>query len=103
MDDVIAEKRLSILYPDGTPVPVILRLGVPRAIRPDEAACAVQAEGLRIWQGPKLLYGADTFQALLIAIRFLQKLLALEVERGAILREPEGTEPLGVPELFVLD
>ena len=103
MDDIVAEKRLRVRYPDGIVVPVCLRVGVPKPTRSDEAGCPVQAEGLRIWEGPKMMFGADTFQALLIAIRFVQKLLAMEVTRGAQLLHADEETPMTVEELFVLD
>ncbi|WP_020470725.1 hypothetical protein [Zavarzinella formosa] len=103
MDDVIAEQRLRVRYPDGELAPVVLRIGVPKPHPAGDHICSVQAEGLRIWQGPKALYGVGTFHALMIGIRFLQKVLAIEVERGAVLYDEESDERVDIADLFVLD
>lgn len=103
MDDIVAEKRLRVRYADGAVVPVCLRLGIPKATGTNEAGCPVQAEGLRIWQGPKMMFGADTFQALMIATRFLHKVLAMEISRGAELLHAEDDGELSIEDLFMLD
>src|SRR5438876_681954 len=55
--DVIAEHRLEAHYPDGVVVSVCLRVGRPKPHSNGDYVCPVQAEGLRLWQGPKEFWG----------------------------------------------
>lgn len=102
--DVIAEHPIDVLYPDGSMCQVHLRIGRPRP-HPGgggDWGCVVQAEGLRLWEGPSELFGEGSLQALMIGARFLQQMLSTEVARGAVLRWHDGTEVLHVDDLFVL-
>jgi hypothetical protein len=98
--DVIAEERLVATFLDGSPVPVVLRIGRPYAHSECDFACPVQAEGLRIWQGPKEFFGVSNWQSLMLALRFLRSMLATEVERGAVFHSEGGEDPIRVEELF---
>jgi hypothetical protein len=100
--DVIAERRLTVLYPDGELVPVCLRIGRPKPHQKGNYVCAVQAEGLRLWQGPKEFFGVDSFQALTIGVRLLYEILSAEVERGAVLHWEGGKEAISLSDLFSL-
>ena len=102
--DVIAEHRVDVLYPDGEIRPVHLRIGRPRP-HPEgrgDWGCVVQAEGLRLWEGPAELFGEGSLHALMIGAGFLHRMLCSEVERGAVPRWPGGTAVLCVDDLFVL-
>jgi hypothetical protein len=102
--DVIAEHRLDVLYPDGEMVPVHVRIGRPRP-HPEgkgDWGCVVQAEGLRIWDGPSELFGEGSLHALMIAASFLHRMLSAEVERGAVPHWQGGAEALDIDGLFVL-
>ncbi|WP_088253112.1 hypothetical protein [Fimbriiglobus ruber] len=98
----IAEHRIDFLYPDGEMVPVRIRLGCPFVHPKGGWTCAVQAEGLRIWQGPSELFGEGSFHALVIGVRFLHRMLVAEIERGAVPHWEGGVEALEIDELFVL-
>ncbi len=100
--DVVAEHRLVVLYPDGELVPVYLRVGRPRPHPKGDHVCLVQAEGLRLWEGPTEFGGVDSFHALMIGLRFLYNMLSTEVERGAILHWEGAEEAHELSDLFVL-
>jgi hypothetical protein len=97
--DWIAETPLRCLYPDGTSVAVTLRVGRPKPHK-FGWACAVAAEGLRVWEGPNEIIGIDSWHALMLALRFLQEMLNREVDRGAVLYWPEETSAKTVQEMF---
>jgi hypothetical protein len=100
--DVIAERRLVALFPDGGPVPVCLRVGRPAPHPKGDSVCPVQAEGLRLWEGPGEVFGVDSWQALTLGLRFLQSMLAAETERGAVFHWEGGERAVSVEELFAL-
>jgi hypothetical protein len=100
--DVIAEQRLLVVFPDGETKPVILRIGRPFPHPKMDHVCPVQAEGLRLWQGPTEFVGVGTWHALMLAIRFLREMLTAEVERGAVFHSEGGEYAISIDELFVL-
>lgn len=99
--DVIAELRLLVLYPDGAAVPVNMRVGRPVARTEGDWVCPVEAEGLRMWQGPDEIYGIGAWHALMMGQRFLREILTSEVRQGAVLHGEDGQESVSVEELFV--
>ena len=101
--DVVAEHRLVATFPDGALAPVVLRVGRPYAHPKGDHACAVQAEGLRLWQGPSDIFGVGTWHALMLGLRFLQSMLAAEAERGAVFHWEGSEHAVSVEELFVLN
>ncbi|MEI7688351.1 MAG: hypothetical protein WCL32_25370 [Planctomycetota bacterium] len=100
--DVIAEHHLVATYSDGASGPVTLRVGRPFAHPLGDHACSVQAEGLRLWEGPKEIFGVGTWQALVLGLRLLRSILSAEAERGTVFRWESGEDAVSVDELFVL-
>ncbi len=100
--DFIAEEQLDVLYPDGELVPVELRIGTPQR-REDRNGwgCVAQAEGLRAEGRPREMYGLSSLQSLMIACCFLYRMLLIEVEQGAILRERDRPEEFSLDTLFI--
>jgi hypothetical protein len=90
------------LFPNIGPVPVCIRVGRPVPHPKGAWACPVQAEELRLWQGPSEICGEDSWQAPTLGLRFLQLMLAQEVERGAVLHWEDGEHAISIEELFVL-
>ena len=80
--DVIAERRLIATFPDGGPIPVVLRVGRPYPHPKGDYACPVQAEGLRLCEGPNDIFGVGSWHALMLGLRFLRSMLASEAKRG---------------------
>jgi hypothetical protein len=100
--DVIAEHRLVATFPDSEPAPVVLRVGRPYPHPKGDHACPVQAEGLRLWQGPSEIRGVGTWHALMLGLRFLRSILAAEIDRGAVFHWEDGEHVVGIEELFAL-
>jgi hypothetical protein len=100
--DVVAERRLLALFPDGASVPVCLRVGRPRPHPLGDWVCPVQAEGLRIWEGPSEFFGVGSWQALMIGLRFLREMLAAEMDKGAVFHWEDGEHAISLEELFSL-
>ena len=99
--EVIAEHKLLVLYPDGAAIPVCLRVGPLIPHPKGDWVCWVQAEGLRLWQGPTSLFGDGSWHALMVGLRFLQEMLAGEVRQGAVLHWENGEYPTSLEEVFV--
>ena len=100
--DVIAERQLVAVFPDSGPASVHLRIGRPAPHPKGGWVCPVQAEGLQLWQGSSSIAGEDSWQALLLALRFVQAMLSAEAERGVVFHWEDGEYPLSVEELFSL-
>jgi hypothetical protein len=100
--DVIAERRLVALFPDTGPVPISLRVGRPVPHPQGDWVCPVQAEGLRLWQGPSEIFGAGSWHALMLGLRFLRSMLVAEADRGAVFHWEGAEEAISVETLFVL-
>jgi hypothetical protein len=100
--DVIAEHLLVATFPDGGPVLVVIRVGRPFAHPNGDFACPVQADGLRLWQGPSEIFGVGSWHALMLGLRFVRSMLAAEVERGTVLHWENHEYAVAVEDLFVL-
>jgi hypothetical protein len=71
MGITIAETTFLLREPSGKTRPVHIRLGCPYQISEDEAACPVALDGL--YEKPCDIHGADTFQALALALGFVRR------------------------------
>ena len=100
--EVIAERKLFALFPNGKTANVYLCVGRPAAHPNGDWVCPVHAEGLRLWQGPTNLFGVGSWHALMIGLRFLHKILSAEVQQGAVFHYEGGKQPIEVDELFML-
>lgn len=97
--ETIIERQLECLLPDGSCRMIQLRIGRPYPDPKGDWSCPVAVDG---WHGEfRPIHGIDSWQALLLALRFLEGLLAAEVERGLVLHWPPGEgQAIGIPELF---
>lgn len=100
--DVFAEHRLVATFPDCGPVPVCLRIGRPTPHPRGDYVCPVQAEGLRLWQGPSDIFGVSSWQALMLGLCFIRSMITAEVARGAVIYWEGGEHAISVEELFAL-
>lgn len=100
--DVAAEQRIDVLYADGGMATACIRVGLPRPHPRGDFACPVTIEGLRGREGTSELFGVSSLQALVLGLRFLHRLLAIEVGRGSILRWEGGEEVLDPDLLFAV-
>lgn len=92
LGEIVAERRIEGVAPDGSPVEVVIRFGAPR---PDPLSgngdwqCPHQIVGLGD-EGVQAAYGVDSLQALLLSVYAVRIKLA---ESGSTL------DWLGMPEL----
>src|SRR5690349_23988522 len=100
--DVIAEHEVLALFPDGEAAKVVLRIGRPVPHPESDWVCPVQAEGLRLWQGPTEIMGVGFWHALMCGQMFLREMLAAEAKQGAVFHWEGGEHPISIEELFVL-
>jgi hypothetical protein len=100
--DLIAELRLTATFADGLSAPVVVCVGRPYAHPKGDHACPVEGKGLRLWTGPTDIFGVGEWHALMVGLRFLRSMLAVEAERGAVFRREDDDQSVSVEELFVL-
>ena|SRR5579871_4772773 len=100
--DVIAERRLEALYPDIGLTSIHLRIGRPVPRDERDWSCPVQVEGLRLWHGFGEFAGVDSWQALLLALGFVQAILSAEAERGVVFHWESSEDAISIEELFSL-
>ncbi len=75
LDDVIAERRLSLISDTGEVREIVVRIGKPgRSPDHDDYACECQIAGLGEYS-LKRIYGLDAFQSLQLALRFISILV----------------------------
>jgi hypothetical protein len=97
--EAIAECEIECVFPDGSRRIVHLRIGRPFPAPDMDWGCRVAASGLHEIPGP--LYGVDSWQALLLAQRFLEAIMQGAVDDGVTLHWPPGdSRSLTVRELF---
>lgn len=93
MKEVIAETNVVMTGPDENAKTVHIRIGRPYAISAEEAACPVSMDG---FLGDLAdIRGLDTFQALVLAVRFVKRLLAELEARGFQFDNQGGQRFLG--------
>jgi len=100
--EVIAEQRLFALFQDGEKASVRLCVGRPVTRSNGSWICPVDAEGLRLWEGPTEFLGAGSWHALMLGLRFLREILSAEIKQGAVFHFEGGKKHVSVEELFVL-
>lgn len=95
--ETIAHRTLSAVDPDGSTFDLTIRIGAPQP-RGGEAACMVSVS--RLFEEPRLIYGVDGWQALTLALRFIQQLLEGHLERGGRLHAHGTTDPVDLASLM---
>ncbi len=98
--DVIAERRLEAVSPDIGQATIHLRIGRPVPDAEGDWVCWVQADGLCLLHGPTKIVGVDSWQALILALRFLQEMLLAEAERGVMFYWEDGECAITIADLF---
>jgi hypothetical protein len=81
----IATLDLLAVHADGTRTPVALRIGAPEQVAAGEWRCAIRLDGLHDHLRP--MHGADSVQALCLALRLAATLLRDFVARGGRLQD----------------
>lgn len=95
----IAQREVEIVFADGRREVIRLRIGHPYQSHEIDWCCRVSAIGIYVPPGP--IFGVDSWQALLLAQRYLESLVQREVDDGATLHWPPGDDrAMSVAELF---
>jgi hypothetical protein len=90
MIDPVASRRLICVRPSGESLILTMTVGKPHSHSGD-ARCPVSLDPLYSQLGD--IVGADSWQALQLAIRLVEQLLKAEVEKGSRLYWPkDGTD-----------
>ena len=91
MSQWIAEAHVILVRPDGRRTPGRIAVGLP-VVREQDCACEVVIDGL---EPPRNIYGHDTLQALLLALRFIGMRLDDVCARGLRIELDGGDGPPG--------
>ena len=99
--DLIAQRAVVWVKPDGKRIPVTLLIGKPYRASDVDWACPVAADGLYAKLAD--IHGIDSFQALVLAQRLLRQLMNGAVEDGGSFRNVEDDSVIDVSILFASD
>lgn len=95
--DVIAEREVTCIFPDGRCETIHLQIGRPQPAPDQDWTCTAAAEELL----PEIrVYGVDSWQALTLAIGLMENVLAEEVRKGAVLHWPDDGTAVQMTDLF---
>jgi len=94
----IAKRIIFAIDKDGREFEIRAALGLPYETESGDWACPVALEGLH--GGLPDMYGVDSWQSLVIAIKTIHTTLSYFVEDGGKLYWDKGGEELSVAELF---
>ena len=97
MKEIIAERDLVGIDPDGSRFKIMIKIGKPYA-EGDEWVCSIGAIGLH----PELrqVRANDSFQALMRGRRLLQQILEFFIDDGGRILSPEDHAPVSLDTLF---
>ena len=100
MSNSVATRELIAVSMDGERFKVLLSVGAPQPGPHDSWICTTSTEGLP--HQPIVTHGADSLQALLLAIQTIRGQLEHFVKGGGKLYLPgdEGDGPMSVSEVF---
>jgi hypothetical protein len=93
----IAERTIFAVDKDGREFEIPAAVGVPYESVSGSWACPVGLEGLRNLPD---MYGADSWQALIIAVKAIHNMLSFFIEEGGKLYWEKDGEQLTIDELF---
>ena len=96
--EIIAERDLIGINPDGSRFTIMLKIGKPYTIDNSEWACPVGAIGL--YKRLRDIQGSDSFQALMRAIEFLRQLLEYFIDDGGSLLSVDDETPVEISDIF---
>lgn len=99
MNDYLAERSMRGVSPDGTIIPIEIRIGQPEEVSPETWTVAIDIEGLEY--GMKTALGVDPWQALTVAFAVTEQAVRYFLESGGKLCEGENQEAeMPVEDLF---
>jgi hypothetical protein len=99
MEEIIAERDLIGINPDGSRFKIMLKLGKPYTVADGEWVCAVGAIGL--YTRLREIRGGDSLQTLLQAVKFLRRLVEYFIDDGGSLLSPDDERPVKISDIFI--
>lgn len=97
MKDIIAEKDLIGVNPDGSRFKIMLKIGRPQ-VNGDQWVCSIGAMGLH--PDMREVRANDSFQALMRGCRLLQQILEFFLDDGGRILSTEDQTPLSLEAIF---
>ncbi len=98
MQEIIAERDLIGIKPDGSKFKIMLKIGKPYTVDGVTWTCSVGAIGL--YKRLREISGIDSFQALMQAIKFLKQLIEYFIDDGGNLLSPDDETPVEISDIF---
>ena len=90
----IAEQHVIFVHPGGHRRPVRIAVGAPEVVSPIEGRCLVVLDGMQ----PEVpILGASPLQALMAAVRYLEKWLGEFITSGGRVLDETGSDDLYGP------
>jgi hypothetical protein len=99
MEEIIAERDLIGINPDGSRFKIMLKIGRPHTVDGGNWACSVGAIGL--YKKLREIRGGDSLEALMKAIKFLQQLIEYFIDDGGILLSAVDETPVNISDIFI--
>ena len=97
---VVASRKLKAVDANGKAFDLQIVIGLPFEVSPDEWACPVSLEGLFKHRGS--VFGVDSLQALLLAIKFVKDLLQDFDQKGGKFYWFDNGGPVSLDDLLHL-
>jgi hypothetical protein len=98
MNNLLASRTILAVKPNGKRFTVVLAIGQPYEVTPEEWAIPVSMSGLHSRLGD--IHGIDAWQVIQLAYEFIVQLIGHVVEEGGRLYWPETEEPIELDELL---
>ncbi len=99
MEEIIAEKDLIGVNPDGSRFKIMLKIGKPYIVAGGEWGCSAGAIGL--YTRLREIRGGDSLQTLMQAVKFLRRLIEYFIDDGGSLLSPDNETPIKISDIFI--
>lgn len=99
-DRIVASRKLKAVDANGKASDLEIVIGLPFEVSQDEWACPVSLEGLFKHRGS--VFGVDSLQALMLAIKFVKDLLEDFYEKGGKICWFDDGKPVSLEDLLHL-
>lgn len=99
MEEIIAERDLIGINPDGSRFKIMLKIGKPYTVAGGDWACSAGAIGL--YTRLREIRGGDSLQALMQAVNFLRRLIEYFIDDGGSLLSPDDEKPIKISDIFI--
>ncbi|UCF88767.1 MAG: hypothetical protein JSV70_00470 [bacterium] len=98
--NIVASRKVKAVDFTGKTFDLTIVIGLPFEVGHDEWACPVSMEGLYKQRGP--IFGVDSFQALMLAVKFVKDLLKDFQDKGGSIYWADDSKPASLNDLMHL-